>query len=271
MAKIFQLELFIKEMSIWQLPHNSEQHDETVVEVTVYDNKDVAINGYVFGKNSTMNRGQNFLFTLDAMPIDEDKVFFKVFKKAYNRDKNFLGSGNIPIDKIFGDFFSQVFKDALAAQALRNQTQSGNASQVNQNQATGSTAQTSAGNTNASQTKVSGKGQQNVTPNQGGSATAKSNSKTGNQNAAKNNKNATQSQGAANTNQNQGATNQKATQNQGATNQNATQSQGAANQNQNQGATNQNTTQSQSAANTVPIQNLKTINVPGFTHQINIH
>lgn len=112
MAKIFQLELFIKEMSIWTLPHGSEDHDETIVEVTVFDQQNVQINGYVFGKNSTMNRGQNFLFTLSAMPVDDNKVFFNVFKKAYHRDKKFLGNGNIPIDKIFGDLFAQVFQNA---------------------------------------------------------------------------------------------------------------------------------------------------------------
>ncbi|XP_037045296.1 uncharacterized protein DDB_G0271670-like [Bradysia coprophila] len=115
MAKIFQLELFIKEMSLWTLPQGSEDHDETLVEVTVFDMENVPINGYVFGKNSTMNRGQNFLFTLGGMPADNNKVFFNVFKKAYNREKNFLGNGNIPIDQIFGDLFSQIFKDATAA------------------------------------------------------------------------------------------------------------------------------------------------------------
>ncbi len=121
MAKIFQLELFIKEMSIWKLPPVSEDHDETCVEVTVFDGKDVPINGYVFGKNSTMNRGQNFLFTLSAMPADENKVYFNVFKRAYNREKIFLGSGNIPMNQIFGDLLSQVFKNADATKTVQIQ------------------------------------------------------------------------------------------------------------------------------------------------------
>ncbi|KAG4066215.1 hypothetical protein HA402_000439 [Bradysia odoriphaga] len=107
-------------MSLWTLPQGSEDHDETLVEVTVFDMENVPINGYVFGKNSTMNRGQNFLFTLGGMPVDDNKVFFNVFKKAYNREKNFLGNGNIPIDKIFGDLFSQVFKDATATKTSQN-------------------------------------------------------------------------------------------------------------------------------------------------------
>lgn len=99
-------------MSIWKLPHNSEECDETCVEVNVFDLKEVPICGYVFEKNSTLNRGQNFLFTLNAVPIDKDKVFFNVFKKAFNREKNLLGKGNIPIEKIFSDVFLKTFNGA---------------------------------------------------------------------------------------------------------------------------------------------------------------
>lgn len=116
MAKIFQLELFIKEMSLWKLPDTSEECDETCVEVTVFDIENVPINGYVFGKNSTMNRGQNFLFTLNAIPTAENKVFFNIYKKAYHMKKNFLGTGKIPIDAIFSDIFSQTFPNISNAQ-----------------------------------------------------------------------------------------------------------------------------------------------------------
>lgn len=116
MAKIFQLELFIKEMSLWKLPDTSDECDETCVEVTVFDIENVPINGYVFGKNSTINRGQNFLFTLNAIPTEENKVFFNVYKKAYHMKKNFLGTGKIPINAIFSDIFSQTFPNTSNAQ-----------------------------------------------------------------------------------------------------------------------------------------------------------
>lgn len=164
MAKIFQLELFIKEMSIWKLPDKSEQCDETCVEVTVFD-KNVSINGYVFGKNTTMNRGQSFLFTLSAIPTDANKVFFNVFKKAYNREKNFVGTGQIPIDTIFADIFSQTFNDTATVTANRsafNKTVS-NTSAANTSSTNKSSANTSIANTSAASKNVSNKAAANTT------------------------------------------------------------------------------------------------------------
>ncbi|KAJ6649675.1 DNA transposase THAP9 [Pseudolycoriella hygida] len=102
-------QLFINEISLWKLPPNSDDCDETCVDVTIFDKAPVPINGFVFGKNGTMNRGLHFQFVLNSMPTDDMNTFFTVSKKAYNRPKNLLGTGNIPINKIFSDIFSQTF------------------------------------------------------------------------------------------------------------------------------------------------------------------
>ncbi len=126
MAKIFQLELFIKEIAIWKLPPQCKKRDETCVEVTLFDIKDVPIKKEAFETNTTMNRGQNFLFTLNDIPIGKQKMFFKIFKKTNKIWKRFLGSGNIPIDEIFDEIFLRTFRDPQYDLLIMKQQQDGN-------------------------------------------------------------------------------------------------------------------------------------------------
>lgn len=113
MAKIFQLELFIKEMEIWKLPNGIESWDDTCVDFTLFDIKNVSIKKDAFDENEKpKNRGQNFLFTLCDIPVDRKNMFFHIYKKPYKKDKKYVGTGHIPIDEIFGDIFLKTFEYA---------------------------------------------------------------------------------------------------------------------------------------------------------------
>lgn len=267
MAKIFQLELFIKEMSIWRLPHGSEDHDETCVEVSVFDDENVPINGYVFGKNSTINRGQSFLFTLTAMPVDDDKVVFNIFKKAYNREKNLLGGGTIPMCQIFGDLFSNVFKDVKPIKAPQNQTSTTQPADQNQlvsadasgksSPATKPDAQQNASATSQKNTKQ--KSTTGANSSQTNTAKSKSSTKIA---SAKDQKNAKQSAGPdpnnpSTTSGQEATAQQSATQSQSPTNPSAPTTQDNASVDPNAVAT------KSPQPKTAQIQNLKTTNVTG--------
>lgn len=116
MSKIFQLELFVQEMKLWN-PATSRQLAEISIDVTVFDCKNVPIKRHDSaknGKNAPMSRGQNFLFTLDEMPKDENQVFFNVFRNT--KEKELVGKGNIPILELFGDVFLETFKEPEIAE-----------------------------------------------------------------------------------------------------------------------------------------------------------
>ncbi|XP_037039956.1 uncharacterized protein LOC119076969 [Bradysia coprophila] len=116
MTKIFQLELFVQQIELWKMP-TTRQEDEISIDVTVFDCKSVPIKRHdsaESGKNATMSRGQNFLFTLNEIPTDGNQVFFNVFQNT--NKKKLVGTGTIPINELFGEVFVETFKQPEVVQ-----------------------------------------------------------------------------------------------------------------------------------------------------------
>lgn len=114
MAKIFQLELFIQDITLWEVPKGGKQN-EISIDVTVFGCHNVPIKRQGSDENGkaadTMNRGQNFLFTLNEIPADENKVFFNIHRIA--NQKKLVGTGKIPIHELFGDVFLESFRQPV--------------------------------------------------------------------------------------------------------------------------------------------------------------
>lgn len=124
MTKIFQLELFIQEIKLWNY-ETTRQQSEISIEVTVFDCKNVSIKRHDSaenGKNAGMGRGQNFLFTLNKIPTDGNQVFFNVFRNTNKR--KLVGTGKIPIHELFGEVFSETFKELEVVQQPAESAQS---------------------------------------------------------------------------------------------------------------------------------------------------
>ncbi|KAG4066664.1 hypothetical protein HA402_007300 [Bradysia odoriphaga] len=123
MTKIFQLELFVQQVELWNIP-TSRQQGEISIDATVFDCKNVPIkrrDSAESGENATMSRGQNFLFTLNEFPTGGNQVFFNVFQNT--NKKKLVGTGTIPINEIFGEVFTETFKQLKIVQAPENSGQ----------------------------------------------------------------------------------------------------------------------------------------------------